>query len=526
MDIIWLQRDLGLYVVGLFDTFHASRALGYARNSLASLLSRFVNFNAEKQYQMADWRIRFVLSLRTRRRWLIRTRHRPLPEEMFNYARSDTHFLLYLYDNMRNELIDRSNASQEDGNLIEVVLKKSREEALQRYERPFYDFTRGTGSNGWYNLLIRTPALFNKQQFAVFRAVHQWRDIVARQEDESLHTIMPKHVLFNVARDMPIDMPSLLGVSHPISATLRIRGGDLLGVIRQAKLDGVTGPEMKEFMHPQPSIQSDHRSNISLLDTAKPTPTPALNDHYLPAMETHHIYPSRTANSQFWGPTFGSSAWQQPKATVPVQQENLRLAFPLPQLTAEIFETAKDGVSAGVEGASPGSGAPPEHEYVKNRLPRSNDIFTVKELAGPRKRKATDPQDASLRGQSELGISSSANANGEAQNGMISSVADEEQQHDAQSRAESKAERKTQRRLEKERRKQETQNATEQGAQDGETGAFDYARAPSVLHAKREHNERSTSKKPFDPYSKSLDAPKGMRKAHKEIAGRSFTFKE
>ena len=28
MDIIWLQRDLGLYIVSLFDTYHASRALG------------------------------------------------------------------------------------------------------------------------------------------------------------------------------------------------------------------------------------------------------------------------------------------------------------------------------------------------------------------------------------------------------------------------------------------------------------------------------------------------------------------
>ena len=27
-DIIWLQRDCGVYVVGLFDTFHASKALG------------------------------------------------------------------------------------------------------------------------------------------------------------------------------------------------------------------------------------------------------------------------------------------------------------------------------------------------------------------------------------------------------------------------------------------------------------------------------------------------------------------
>ena len=60
MDMIWLQRDLGLYVVGLFDTYHASKTLGYPKNSLAALLARHANFNAAKQYQMADWRMRFA----------------------------------------------------------------------------------------------------------------------------------------------------------------------------------------------------------------------------------------------------------------------------------------------------------------------------------------------------------------------------------------------------------------------------------------------------------------------------------
>lgn len=58
MDIIWLQRDLGLYIVGLFDTYHASVALGYPQRSLAYLLKSFVDFDADKKYQMADWRIR------------------------------------------------------------------------------------------------------------------------------------------------------------------------------------------------------------------------------------------------------------------------------------------------------------------------------------------------------------------------------------------------------------------------------------------------------------------------------------
>lgn len=59
MDILWLQRDLGLYVVGLFDTFHAAESLQYTSKSLAYLLKRFVDFDADKKYQLADWRIRY-----------------------------------------------------------------------------------------------------------------------------------------------------------------------------------------------------------------------------------------------------------------------------------------------------------------------------------------------------------------------------------------------------------------------------------------------------------------------------------
>lgn len=27
-DVVWLQRDFGLYIVGLFDTYHATKVLG------------------------------------------------------------------------------------------------------------------------------------------------------------------------------------------------------------------------------------------------------------------------------------------------------------------------------------------------------------------------------------------------------------------------------------------------------------------------------------------------------------------
>ena len=58
MDVKWLQRDLGLYLVGYFDTCLAADVLNYPAKGLATLLKKFVQFDADKKYQLADWRIR------------------------------------------------------------------------------------------------------------------------------------------------------------------------------------------------------------------------------------------------------------------------------------------------------------------------------------------------------------------------------------------------------------------------------------------------------------------------------------
>lgn len=60
MDIQWLQRDLSLYVVNMFDTHQAAKVLGYSGLSLSYLLNKFCNFSPNKHFQLADWRIRFV----------------------------------------------------------------------------------------------------------------------------------------------------------------------------------------------------------------------------------------------------------------------------------------------------------------------------------------------------------------------------------------------------------------------------------------------------------------------------------
>ena len=63
MDIGWLQRDFGIYVVNMFDTGQAARVLNFEKYSLAHLLKKFCDVTANKQYQLADWRIRSVAFL-------------------------------------------------------------------------------------------------------------------------------------------------------------------------------------------------------------------------------------------------------------------------------------------------------------------------------------------------------------------------------------------------------------------------------------------------------------------------------
>ena len=122
---------------------------------------------------------------------------------MLKYARADTHFLLHVYDNLRNALLDRaisrsaSPTTSRAGSptaldvFVREVLSRSKETALRAYSLEPYDAEGGTGPNGWDTLTRRwnKPALgidgVPGVQREVFRAVHVWRDRVAREEDES-----------------------------------------------------------------------------------------------------------------------------------------------------------------------------------------------------------------------------------------------------------------------------------------------------------------------------------------------------
>ena len=103
----------------MFDTYIAAKTSGFPRGclSLAFLLHHYCNVKIDKKFQRADWRIR------------------PLTQDMLQYARSDTRYLIKVYDLMKNALIEKGN---ENNNLLHSVYDQSNQLCKQRYENPLY----------------------------------------------------------------------------------------------------------------------------------------------------------------------------------------------------------------------------------------------------------------------------------------------------------------------------------------------------------------------------------------------------
>ncbi|KAE8983950.1 hypothetical protein PR003_g25755 [Phytophthora rubi] len=214
MDILWLQRDLGLYIVNLFDTGRAARLLQYPRFSLAYMLKRHCNVDADKQYQLADWRTR------------------PLDKNMVKYAREDTRYLLFIYDRLKKELLQAGAKSRES--LLFQTLQNSSKLCLQVYQKPQPTeedaLALGEKLKGTAN--IRDLSELQKR---VIVALYLWRDRIARQEDESVAYVMANHVLMKLTKHLPVRSDELFRACHPVPLLIRKHALQITKMIVAAK---------------------------------------------------------------------------------------------------------------------------------------------------------------------------------------------------------------------------------------------------------------------------------------------------
>lgn len=165
-DIAWLQRDFDTFVVNMFDSFHAAKALSLPRMSLAYLLEQYCGVELDKKYQLADWR------------------ERPMPEEMVEYARKDTHYLHHLYFLLKAQL------SQEQ---YEQVLQRSNKQCLELYA------PEPISEKSWRVVLDRSNLALNGDQVTVVRRLFYWREWKAREMDVSPAALMPNSFISKIA---------------------------------------------------------------------------------------------------------------------------------------------------------------------------------------------------------------------------------------------------------------------------------------------------------------------------------------
>ena len=197
-DINWLQRDFGVYVVNMFDTGRASRILSYESFSLKYLLLKFCDFETDKSYQLADWRIR------------------PLTEGMIKYARSDTHFLLYIYDNLKKELISKSLENNDSGIFIyyKLCLKQSSEICLQSYQKP------KVKDETYYHYMHINGNKPNKE-LGIMKETYIFRDYLGRVLDRDPKEILKKAMIFKLSKNNEFTIDKLLTIINYDTPFLR-----------------------------------------------------------------------------------------------------------------------------------------------------------------------------------------------------------------------------------------------------------------------------------------------------------------
>lgn len=187
-DVLWLQRDFGIYVCNLFDTMQASRVMKLERNSLDFLLKYYCGVTANKEYQTSDWRLR------------------PLPYTMLKYARGDTHYLLYIYDMMfKNLNSENAQNEYEYDNPLGQVYFKSYEVCTQLYKKELFNY-----ETSYLNLYGLSEANLDAKQLEIVAMLCEWRDRIARKEDESTGYVLPNKLILEIARRLPLTQEDFL----------------------------------------------------------------------------------------------------------------------------------------------------------------------------------------------------------------------------------------------------------------------------------------------------------------------------
>jgi len=197
-DIRSLHRDFGIEVSNLFDTMIAARLLGLTEFGLAALLKARFGIELNKKYQKADWS------------------RRPLSVEMCAYAAADTSDLLPLYDQLRNELIQKERLSW-----LEEECRLVCQARVAEKEGPLFLSFKGAGKLKGRNL-------------AILEYLLQFRDQQAKELDRPAFKVISGETLLEIAEKRPRNHGELSSIKGMTPGQVHRYGDSLLAAISAA----------------------------------------------------------------------------------------------------------------------------------------------------------------------------------------------------------------------------------------------------------------------------------------------------
>ena len=199
-DLRILHRDFDFVIANLIDTSVCAQLLGYEAFGLAALLERHFGLKVDKSHQRADWAMR------------------PLPPDMLEYAAMDTRYLLPLAQKLREELVaaGRWEWALEEFARLEQIRFTERDED----DEPFRRLKRIGG--------------LDRRSLAIARALHAWRDKLARAADRPAFKIIGNDAVVEIARAKAAT-PEDLKVVKTVSEYHRKRySRDILRIVKEA----------------------------------------------------------------------------------------------------------------------------------------------------------------------------------------------------------------------------------------------------------------------------------------------------
>ncbi len=211
-DIITLKRDFGFTFTNLFDTMQAARILGYQQVGLDNILAEKFGVIVNKRFQKANWG------------------QRPLPADLINYARLDTHYLLDLHDLLQAELEvkDRLILAREEFGRISKV--------------------NGRAENGcaaWQR--VSGTQKFTSRELAVLQELCRWREAQAKRMNRPVFKVISNKALVAIAQNAPQTYADLeaLGLSR---RQIDLFASDMLEAIQR----GLQAKPVLRFISPRP----------------------------------------------------------------------------------------------------------------------------------------------------------------------------------------------------------------------------------------------------------------------------------